>query len=68
MSIFSDCHTNQEKPKKKLKIFASINGSKINSQDEIELNNKRKRYIKNNKFVYLHPNSAAAKKLEEKVD
>jgi hypothetical protein len=29
---------------------------------------KRKRYIKNNKFVYVHPGSAAAKKMElEKV-
>lgn len=29
---------------------------------------KRKRYIKNNKFVYVHPGSAAAKKMElEKI-
>lgn len=26
---------------------------------------KRKRYIKNNKFVYVHPRSTAAKKLEK---
>ncbi len=32
-------------------------------------NKKRKRYIKNNKFVYVHPGSAAAKRLEmEKVN
>jgi hypothetical protein len=30
---------------------------------------KRKRYIKNNKFVYVHPGSAAARKMElEKVN
>lgn len=35
---------------------------------ENEFLKKRKRYIKNNKFVYVHPGSAAAKKMElEKV-
>ncbi len=36
--------------------------------DKESLLKKRKRYIKNNKFVYVHPGSAAAKKMElEKV-
>ena len=36
--------------------------------DNEVMNKKRKRYIKNNKFVYVHPGSAAAKKMElEKV-
>jgi hypothetical protein len=37
-----------------------FNSSNRNS----ELNKKRQRYIKNNKFVYVHPGSAAAKKME----
>lgn len=53
--------------KEKLRIFASTSGNKKLTDEEIELLKKRKRYIKNNKFVYLHPNSAAAKRLAEKV-
>ncbi len=53
--------------KERLKIFASTQGNKKLTDEEIELLKKRKRYIKNNKFVYLHPNSTAAKKLAEKV-
>ena len=46
------------------KIFQTRNHL---SEKEV-LNKKRKRYIKNNKFVYVHPGSAAAKKMEiEKV-
>lgn len=35
-----------------------------NRSSEDHLNKKRKRYIKNNKFVYVHPDSTAAKILE----
>jgi hypothetical protein len=65
MSISSE--NAHPKRKERLKIFASTNGHKKLTVEEIELLKKRKRYIKNNKFVYLHPNSAAAKRLAEKV-
>jgi hypothetical protein len=41
---------------------------RLNGLQNDMLPKKRKRYIKNNKFVFVHPGSAAAKKLEmEKV-
>jgi hypothetical protein len=51
------------------KIFNTNNTLVRNSIfDNESFNKKRKRYIKNNKFVYVHPGSAAAKRLEmEKV-
>jgi len=67
MSITSDGNAIAYHKKEKNKIFLSTNGNKKLTEEEIELLKKRKRYIKNNKFVYLHPNSAAAKKLSEKV-
>ncbi len=47
------------------KLFNSSNMSRVLDNETLK---KRKRYIKNNKFVYVHPGSAAAKKMEmEKV-
>jgi hypothetical protein len=53
-----------------IKIFNTNNVLRRHSNylDKDSLLKKRKRYIKNNKFVYVHPGSAAAKKMElEKV-
>ena len=52
------------------KIFNTSNTIVRNSIFHSDsFNKKRKRYIKNNKFVYVHPGSAAAKRLEmEKVN
>jgi hypothetical protein len=65
MSLSSEGNIPKEIKKPRLKFFSSTNGIKKLTDQEIELLKKRKRYIKNNKFVYLHPNSAAAKKLVE---
>lgn len=48
--------------KNHVKLFSgtSLRSNVMNSME----NKKRKRYIKNNKFVFVHPGSAAAKKLE----
>jgi hypothetical protein len=49
----------------KPKPFLSTNTHLINKSGvDNEYLKKRKRYIKNNKFVYVHPGSAAAKKME----
>lgn len=51
------------------KFNCSISSKKNSSNHNELINKKRKRYIKNNKFVYVHPGSAAAKRLElEKVN
>jgi hypothetical protein len=50
------------------KLFNSTNCGLSGRHDNDFFLKKRKRYIKNNKFVYVHPGSAAAKKMElEKV-
>jgi hypothetical protein len=71
MSISSDKNTNKIGENKiQHKLFNSthcgfIRRGKMDNDFSMK---KRKRYIKNNKFVYVHPGSAAAKKLElEKV-
>jgi hypothetical protein len=55
--------------KKKDKIKAKFTSLKLreNLPSGMSFIKKRKRYIKNNKFVYVHPGSAAAKKLEIKM-
>jgi predicted lipase len=50
------------------KLFNTNTISKNSHFENDVMNKKRKRYIKNNKFVYVHPGSAAAKRMElEKV-
>ncbi len=64
--------SDQNKPTIKHRLFNSTNCANINKDDGDNNDfstKKRKRYIKNNKFVYVHPGSAAAKKLElEKIN
>ncbi len=58
-----------ENNKYQKKFNCSISSKKNTSNHNELINKKRKRYIKNNKFVYVHPGSAAAKRLElEKVN
>ena len=68
--------SSEKQPRQKLgenritqRIFNTNNTiSRSSALDNDVTNKKRKRYIKNNKFVYVHPGSAAAKKMElEKV-
>jgi hypothetical protein len=72
ISISSDKNDNNKIGEEKFhqKLFKSRNCAfidKDNLDNDFSLK-KRKRYIKNNKFVYVHPGSAAAKKMElEKV-
>lgn len=51
--------------KQQTKLFNSTQSiGKHFNEDHAMFIKKRKRYIKNNKFVYVHPGSAAAKKME----
>lgn len=59
-SISLSCDKNINKMNEK-KLFG---GYIPKTNGESELSKKRKRYIKNNKFVYVHPGSAAAKKMD----
>jgi hypothetical protein len=53
---------------KKIKFRNIQMGSSVSSVSGDQLDMlKKKRYIKNNKFVYLHPSSNLAKKLQEAV-
>lgn len=65
ISISSD--NKQIKKDKRLFNTNNTGGHKSHFENDL-MNKKRKRYIKNNKFVYVHPGSAAAKRMElEKV-
>lgn len=71
ISLGSEKNQPRHENKLPIKIFNTNNVMRrvSNSLDKDSLNKKRKRYIKNNKFVYVHPGSAAAKKMElEKVN
>jgi len=65
MSISSEGNNINENRKTRIKFLSTNRANNQLTNEEIELLKKRKRYIKNNKFVYLHPSSAAAKKLTE---
>ena len=70
ISLGSDQVNTKGDSKQPIKIFNTNNVLRRHSNylDKDSLFKKRKRYIKNNKFVYVHPGSAAAKKMElEKV-
>ena len=71
ISLGSDKIQSRQENKLPIKIFNTNNVLRrtSNALDKDSFNKKRKRYIKNNKFVYVHPGSAAAKKMElEKVN